>query len=191
VTERGYRGSIREALERSLYGRARLMDAAALRRPALIVAPHQDDETLGCGGTIALKRRAGAEVCIVFLTDGSRSHPAMEREKLARIREDAAGRPVVAFTGVGPSTSDRIGFELERPMQLDIYAIGELRRDAGTVYVRPELVVEVAYDHMEGTRFRHTAQWRRWRPDREPASCTYEQLERPVRFDLADILSPR
>jgi ATP-dependent DNA ligase len=57
------------------------------------------------------------------------------------------------------------------------------------VPLRPELVVEVAYDHMEGTRFRHTAQWRRWRPDREPQSCTFAQLDRPVRFDLADILS--
>ncbi len=54
--------------------------------------------------------------------------------------------------------------------------------------VRPELVVEVAYDHMEGTRFRHTAQFRRWRPDRDPASCTYDQLDRPVRYDLAKIL---
>ena len=65
------------------------------------------------------------------------------------------------------------------------------KKDLSWVPLRPELVVEVAYDHMEGTRFRHTAQWRRWRPDREPASCTYEQLDRPVRFDLADILSPR
>jgi ATP-dependent DNA ligase len=43
--------------------------------------------------------------------------------------------------------------------------------------LRPELVVEVAYDHMQGTRFRHTAQFRRFRPDRSPASCTYAQLE--------------
>ena len=43
--------------------------------------------------------------------------------------------------------------------------------------LRPELVVEVAYDHMQGSRFRHTAQFRRWRPDRDPRSCTYEQLE--------------
>ncbi len=43
--------------------------------------------------------------------------------------------------------------------------------------LRPELVVEVAYDHMQGSRFRHTAQFRRWRPDRSPRSCTYEQLE--------------
>jgi len=54
--------------------------------------------------------------------------------------------------------------------------------------LRPELVVEVAYDHMEGTRFRHTAQFRRWRPDREPASCSYAQLEEPVRYDLRSVL---
>ncbi len=62
-------------------------------------------------------------------------------------------------------------------------------KDLSWVPLRPELVCEVAYDHMEGGRFRHTAQFRRWRPDREPTSCTYEQLERPVRFDLADVLS--
>jgi ATP-dependent DNA ligase len=43
--------------------------------------------------------------------------------------------------------------------------------------LRPELVVEVAYEHMQGSRFRHMAQFRRWRADREPASCTYAQLE--------------
>lgn len=55
--------------------------------------------------------------------------------------------------------------------------------------LRPELVVEVAYDHMQGDRFRHTAQFRRWRPDRDPRSCTYEQVQEPVRFDIADVLS--
>jgi bifunctional non-homologous end joining protein LigD len=49
-------------------------------------------------------------------------------------------------------------------------------------------VVEVRYDHMEGHRFRHTAQFVRWRDDRDPPSCTYEQLEEPVSFDLGDIL---
>jgi ATP-dependent DNA ligase len=43
--------------------------------------------------------------------------------------------------------------------------------------IRPELVVEVAYDHMQGDRFRHTAQFRRWRPDKPPRDCTYAQLE--------------
>jgi ATP-dependent DNA ligase len=63
------------------------------------------------------------------------------------------------------------------------------KKDLSWEPLRPALVVEVAYDHMEGRRFRHTARFRRWRPDREPASCTYEQLERPVRFDLADVLA--
>lgn len=43
--------------------------------------------------------------------------------------------------------------------------------------LRPELVVEVAYDHMQGNRFRHTAQFRRWRTDKKPRDCTYDQLE--------------
>jgi ATP-dependent DNA ligase len=43
--------------------------------------------------------------------------------------------------------------------------------------LRPELVVEVAYDHMQGRRFRHIAQFRRWRWDKKPADCTYAQLE--------------
>ncbi|MCM3661504.1 ATP-dependent DNA ligase [Georgenia satyanarayanai] len=61
-------------------------------------------------------------------------------------------------------------------------------KDLSFVPLRPERVLEVAYDHMEGTRFRHSAQFRRWRPDREPGSCGYEQLEEPVKFDLADVL---
>ncbi|MCX3058598.1 ATP-dependent DNA ligase [Streptomyces beihaiensis] len=57
------------------------------------------------------------------------------------------------------------------------------------VPLEPRLVAEVAYDHMEnGTRFRHTARFRRWRPDRTPESCTYAQLDEPVSFDLADVM---
>jgi ATP-dependent DNA ligase len=61
-------------------------------------------------------------------------------------------------------------------------------KDLSFVALRPERVLEVAYDHMEGERFRHTAQFRRWRPDRDPRTCTYEQLEEPVSYDLADVL---
>ncbi|MBQ0862552.1 ATP-dependent DNA ligase [Streptomyces sp. RK75] len=64
-------------------------------------------------------------------------------------------------------------------------------KDASWVPLRPERVCEVAYDHMEGKRFRHTVLFRRWRPDREPGSCTYEQLEEPVRFDLEEALGGR
>lgn len=61
-------------------------------------------------------------------------------------------------------------------------------KDLSFVPLRPERVVEVRYDHMEGPRFRHTAQFSRWRPDRDPRSCTYEQLEQPVTFELGDIV---
>jgi ATP-dependent DNA ligase len=57
------------------------------------------------------------------------------------------------------------------------------------VPLRPERVVEVRYDHLEGRRFRHTAQFVRWRPDRDPRSCTYDQLEEAVNFDLTDVLA--
>lgn len=61
-------------------------------------------------------------------------------------------------------------------------------KDLSFVPLRPERVVEVRYDHMEGARFRHTAQFNRWRPDRDPHSCTYEQLEQPLTFRLGDIV---
>jgi ATP-dependent DNA ligase len=53
--------------------------------------------------------------------------------------------------------------------------------------VRPELVVQVAYDHMQSGRFRHTAQFRRWRTDKPPRDCTFEQLEVVPPYELAQI----
>jgi ATP-dependent DNA ligase len=64
-------------------------------------------------------------------------------------------------------------------------------KDLSFTPLRPDLVIEVAYDHMEGRRFRHTAQFRRWRTDRDPESCGYEQLEEPVSYDLGDVLGGR
>jgi ATP-dependent DNA ligase len=55
--------------------------------------------------------------------------------------------------------------------------------------IRPELVVEAAYEHLQGTRLRHTARFRRWRTDRDPASCTYQQLDVAVPAELADVFS--
>ena len=62
-------------------------------------------------------------------------------------------------------------------------------KDLSFTPLRPERVLEVKYDAMEGRRFRHTAHFKRWRPDRDPESCGYDQLEEPVRYDLAKILS--
>ncbi|SEG09394.1 ATP-dependent DNA ligase [Thermomonospora echinospora] len=62
------------------------------------------------------------------------------------------------------------------------------KKNLSWVALRPELVCEVAYDGMEGDRFRHTARFRRWRTDRTPRSCGYAQLEVPVAYDLDDVL---
>jgi ATP-dependent DNA ligase len=62
-------------------------------------------------------------------------------------------------------------------------------KDLSFTALRPDRVLEVGYDHMEGSRFRHTAQFKRWRPDRDPESCGYAQLEEPVSYDLGRVLS--
>lgn len=65
--------------------------------------------------------------------------------------------------------------------------------DKRWIPVRPEKVAEVAYDQMEGStaagrRFRHAVKFQRWRPDREPSSCTFDQLDVPLNYDLFDVL---
>jgi ATP-dependent DNA ligase len=65
--------------------------------------------------------------------------------------------------------------------------------DKRWIPVRPEKVAEVAYDQMEGNtvhgqRFRHAVKFVRWRPDRDPASCTFDQLDVPLNYDLSDVL---
>jgi ATP-dependent DNA ligase len=61
-------------------------------------------------------------------------------------------------------------------------------KDTSFVRLRPERVLEVRYDQLEGWRFRHTVQFERWRDDREARSCTYEQLETVAGYDLADVI---
>lgn len=96
------------------------------------------------------------------------------------------------------TTKDRIRLlaELE-PLATGDVNDGEPSRwnsaaDKRWIPIRPEKVAEVAYDQMEGNagwqRFRHTVRLVRWRPDRDPASCTFDQLDTPVHYDLNDVL---
>lgn len=101
-------------------------------------------------------------------------------EELEPLRMDgAAGHPWAAWTEEAAHESARLPGAQSRWTG---------KKDLSWVPVRPERVCEVAYDHMEGDRFRHTAQFRRWRPDRTPESCTYAQLEEVVRYDLDQVL---
>jgi ATP-dependent DNA ligase len=61
------------------------------------------------------------------------------------------------------------------------------KKDMTWVPLRIERVAEVAFEHMQGDRFRHNARFVRWRPDRDPSSCTYEQLDVPVPVELREV----
>ena len=94
------------------------------------------------------------------------------------------GAHAAAAASAGPAA----GTEAVRTPRSSEYSRWNVGKDLSFVPLRPERVVEVRYDHMEGTRFRHTAQFVRWRPDRSPGSCTFAQLEEPVSYSLSEIL---
>lgn len=62
-------------------------------------------------------------------------------------------------------------------------------KDASFIPLRPERVVEVRFDQLEGERFRHAAQFIRWRPDREPRSCLLSDIDRAPAYDLSRVLA--
>jgi LmbE family N-acetylglucosaminyl deacetylase len=139
-------------------------DEDALRRPAMVFAPHPDDETLGCGGTILQKRRAGAVVRLAFLTDGSSSHlDLISREELTVVRAREAlgaakvlgveaedvfmlGFPDGALRSCREAAVSRVAELLRRhrPEQLFVpYARGEHRDHVSTNHIVREAVARV------------------------------------------------
>ena len=114
-----------------------------------------------CASFSAEKRRELLEYLIPYRRDALRDHPW----------QDWAG----ADAGDGTT---------RMPGGLSRWSQG---KDLSWEPLRPELVVEVAYDHMQGNRFRHTAQFRRWRVDKKPRDCTYAQLEVVPPHELAAI----
>lgn len=106
----GIREFYRGRLEAAIRKREQPWSPADLEASAIVVSPHQDDETLGCGGTIALKRRAGAAVRVLFLTDGARSHEERRSpEEMAAIRHDEAVA-ACSVLGVPAHDLDFLGF---------------------------------------------------------------------------------
>jgi ATP-dependent DNA ligase len=79
-------------------------------------------------------------------------------------------------------SGDSFGENARRPGAESRWTAG---KDLAWAPVRPEMVVQVTYDQMQGDRFRHATRFERWRPDKDPAECTMDQLERPEgpRFD--------
>jgi ATP-dependent DNA ligase len=100
---------------------------------------------------------------------------------LAPYRENAlAGHPWRHWGGDGDALGQRMPGARSRWSQ---------GKDLAWEPLRPELVVEVAYDHMQGRRFRHTAHFRRWRSDKRPRDCTYAQLEVVPPHELSAIFA--
>jgi LmbE family N-acetylglucosaminyl deacetylase len=102
------RASLRRAAQQVLLTlhRRRVKPLPGFDRPAVVFAPHQDDETLGCGGTILCKRQAGVPVRIIFFTDGSTSHAAhLPIEELSALRRAEA---ISAAAALGVNESDVI-----------------------------------------------------------------------------------
>jgi LmbE family N-acetylglucosaminyl deacetylase len=126
----GVQALSRRILRAMLALRRQDMSEEELRRSALVFAPHQDDEVLGCGGVILRKRRLDAEVAVAFLTDGSGSHPdLMPAPEMRRLRQEEAR-----------AASDRLGVAKDRVLFLD-FKDGELEKhlDAATVRAREVL----------------------------------------------------
>jgi len=102
-------------------------------------------------------------------------------EFLAPYRTDAlANHPWKEWAGIPAETMQRMPGGQSRWSQ---------GKDLSWEPLRPELVVEVAYEHMQGDRFRHMAHFRRWRTDKKPSDCTYAQLEVVAPQELAEIFA--
>lgn len=86
-------------------------DEDHLRRSAIVFSPHFDDETLGCGGTILKKRCTGADVAVVFMTDGSKSHTHLISEQESRTIRRREG--CAAGRALGLKDSDVVLLDLE------------------------------------------------------------------------------
>ncbi len=109
------------------------------------------------------------------------SFTSAERQELVSVLEPYRSRPGLSHPWLGAPGGDAEG---RRPGAQSRWSAG---RDLSFEPLRPELVCEVAYDHLQGDRFRHGTTFKRWRPDRRPAGCRYDQLEAAVPPELAEL----
>jgi len=169
-----------------------------LERSAVVFAPHPDDETLGCGGTIIKKKRAGADVNIVFMTDGRRSHRQfISEDELKAIR---ANESLAACRMLGVKESDIVFLKFEdgalsRNQDTAIHSVTEilLRQQPEQIFIpyskEPSLWSE---DHLATNRIVTSALqiymnkavileypiwfWWHWPWVSVPISCRWEML---------------
>lgn len=148
----GVQRGLRPAWRWALTARAQDVTAISARRSCVVLAPHPDDETLGCGATIARKVAAGSPVHVVVAADGRHSHPSavLSPAALAAIRADEVAS-ATAELGLGPSQLVQLGFE-------DAH-LGDAHRELVGRLV--ELVGDLAPDEVL------VASGRDWHPDHQ------------------------
>ncbi len=117
----------------------------------------------------------------------------VEADPPPHVFEDAVGLALAAPDPVVEDMGRRVGEDVERPPEgdADRGAVGLVGHGALRHHHRRrvERVCEVAYDHLQGDRFRHATQFVRWRPDRSPAQCRYDQLEVTPPYELGQIFA--
>ena len=146
---------------------------------------------------LKIKHRRTADVVVSAYRVHKRGHGV--GSLLVSLWDGERFRLVGGVSAFSDRVRDELVAELDPLVQRDEHGdplLGEGERnrfssskDTSFVKLRPERVLEVRYDQMEGDRFRHVAQFERWRPDRDPRSCGFEQLEVPHAYDLAAVLA--
>jgi LmbE family N-acetylglucosaminyl deacetylase len=130
---RGWRGFCQNFLRSRQQAVIEPVDEASFAASAIVFAPHQDDETLGCGGTIICKRLAGVKIKIVYLTDGSGANAhlgVVAPDELRQIREAEA---IVAAQTLGVAAENVVFLnfqdgQLQRSRKEAIAAVVEILR---------------------------------------------------------------
>lgn len=140
--------AVRRWWRAALLARARDVTAATAARSCLVLAPHPDDETLGCGATIARKRAAGTAVTVVIAADGRYSHKASEQVSSTQLRDIRAAEAVSACgaLGVDGDALVQLGFEDTRLAEARVELVERLD-DLVTRTAADEVLVVSGRDH--------------------------------------------
>jgi LmbE family N-acetylglucosaminyl deacetylase len=166
-----------DRLRSSLYSRVRNVTGLRAGSSAIVFAPHQDDETLACGGTIILKGQVGSRVECVFMTDGSTSHSLFMCPEALRRQRQAEARAAAGTLGL-PSQSLRfLDFPDGRLNEYEGTAVTEVV--AILKSIRPD---EVFVPHRADGTPDHEATWRIVTEATRRAQLSVHVFEYPVWF---------
>ena len=165
-------------------GRRAMVKVKSERTADCVVAGFRWSADTPVLGSLLLGLYAGAELRHVgVVTSFTRARRSALADELAALAAPIEGHPWERGFGLARSPLGRLLGAAGR------WAPGEMAMD--WIPLRPERVCEVAYDQLDDHRFRHPARFRRWRPDRDPRSCTLEQLDVDRPPALADVLALR